>query len=409
MTTKFHPSCWQWRANIKTLSCLSLLATLVSFTNAEREILSTKPYSLKVTAWVMGAVSTLMAVLAMVFVIAFRSNKIVSVGQPFFLCLICFGAFLMSVSIYFDAGTIEEIEGIQWHTLDRLCVLQMWSVYCGMLIVLFALFCKIWRAEKTFQFRKNLKITVSHVIWPFVAILSIECVLLVTAAFVCPPSWQEMSMDMFAANATSATTTGTDNVFVHGEPMTVDDFLPKCFYNPLPTANTLKICSHALITIAIILVVWMAYQTRNIPEEIVDTKRVYYLMVCHLAIYVPYLLLEYGVIPSGRLYHYLGCIVPFLFSITSVGFLVFPKVYYVFYFKRHGRLPDSVGSSIIGSSNKIHVTASSLRGSGQTQSVATEALSPSDQRFSAASASNHSSILESNKNLRSEHPSEQET
>lgn len=403
MATKFHPmSCprrqmqMQRQGNVKTLLCLSLLATLVSFTTAEREILSTKPVGMKATALVLGTVSTLQAVLAMVFVIAFRSNKIVTVGQPFFLCLICFGAFLISVSFYFDAGTIEEIEGIKMKTLDRLCVLQMWSVYCGMLVVLFALFCKTWRADKTCQFRKNQRITVRNVIWPFAVILVIEFVLLATAAFICPPYWQEMPKDYFGANITDTNTgNGTDTkmILLDGEPMNADDFVPKCFANPVPAANVLKICSHVLIVIAIILVIWMAYQTRNIPEVIVDTKRVYYLMVFHLVIYVPYLLLQYGVIPSGRFYHYLGCIFPFLFSTTSVGFLVFPKVYYVFYFKRHGRLPDSVGSSIIGSSNKIHVsgTAPMPRGSVQQGRGSTAALSISGQRFSVASASNHSS------------------
>jgi hypothetical protein len=129
------------------------------------------------------------------------------------LCLICFGAFLISVSIYFDAGTIEEIEGIKRKTLDRLCVFQMWSAYCGMLVVLFALFCKIWRAEKTCQFRKNQKVTVGHVIWPFAVILAIELVLLATAAFVCPPYWQEMPKDYFGANITDTNTgNGTDTI-----------------------------------------------------------------------------------------------------------------------------------------------------------------------------------------------------
>jgi hypothetical protein len=72
----------QRQGNINTLLCLFLLATLVSFTNAEREILSIKPVSMKATALILGIVSTVLAVLAMVFVIAFRSNKIVTVGQP---------------------------------------------------------------------------------------------------------------------------------------------------------------------------------------------------------------------------------------------------------------------------------------------------------------------------------------
>jgi hypothetical protein len=274
------------------------------------------------------------------------------------LCLICFGALLISVSLYFDAGSIEEIPDITFKVLDRLCVLQLWCLYCGMLIVLVALICKLWRAEKVCQFRKGQQILVQHVIWPFAAIVTIEFCLVVTATIICPPSWQEILMDPFGAGSNiniNITSTSTDESIEVESIGTIDDMLPKCFASPLPAVIVLRASSHALIVLSQIVVIWMAYQTRNIPEEVVDTKRVYYLMVCWFCLYVPFLLLDYGAIPSGRTYHYFNLIFPFLFSITAVGFLVGPKVYYVFYYKRHGKLPDSV-RSIVVTTSKVHVS-----------------------------------------------------
>jgi len=319
-----------------------------------------------VTAWVLGSVSTLISVLAMVFVIAFRSNRIVMVGQPFFLFLICFGALLISISLYFDAGCIEEIPGITWAVLDRLCILQLWSLYLGILVVLMALICKLWRAEKACQFRKNQRILVQHVIRPFAAIVLLEMSLLVVSTTVCPPYWQEILMDpngdhsalALVNKETISTITGVD-----GTEASLDDLMPKCFYSPLPVMTALKAISHIFIVVSQVIVVWMGYQTRNLSDDLVDTDQVFFMMVFQLALYVPFLLLEYGVIPSGRAYHYCSLIFPFCFSMLAIGFLIAPKVYCVFYQKRHGQYPERRFSrfsstsrmSVVGS-GRVHVS-----------------------------------------------------
>jgi len=301
----------------------------------------------------------------------------------------------MSFSLYFDAGSIEEIPGIAWAELDKLCVAQLWCMYCGILIVLGALICKLWRAEKACQFRKGQKILVRHVLWPFVLLIIAEIILLVAATVVCPPKWGEVLMDPFTSSVlNNSTLLDIDMMLVDNE-----EKLPMCFSSPSPAAAALKGSSHALIVISQIVVLWMAYHTRNIPEEIVDTKRVYYLILCQFILYVPYLLFEYGAIPSRKSYHYISLIFKFLFSVTSVGFLVFPKVYYVFYFQRHGKLPDSV-NSIILPPQKVHVSGvSSTRGSSTT-AITNKRIS-SDTR-GAPSTTSHTSTVDDSANRHSD-------
>ena len=232
-----------------------------------------------------------------------------------------------------------------------MCLAQLWCLYFGILLVLGALFCKLWRAEKACQFRKGRKILVQHVLWPFGLIIMAEIILLIVASVVYPPVWGEVLMDPFDAEIMNNTTMLDLNMTSIDNEMK----MPKCYTSPLPTVTALQASSHILIIISQVLVIWMAYQTRNIPEEIVDTKRVYYLMLFQFIMYIPYLLLAYGVIPCRTSYNYVSLTFAFLFSVTSVGFLVFPKVYYVFYFKRHGKLPDSVKSIVIAP-EKIHVS-----------------------------------------------------
>merc|ERR1712070_1165306 len=119
-----------------------------------------------------------------------------------------------------------------------------------------------------------------------------------------------------------------------------------CSDQPTGASIAFRAASHALILTCQVIVIWMSYRTRNIPEEIVDTKRVYYLMICQFLLYVPFLMLEYGVIPSGKFYRFIRVTFPFLVS---------PKVYYVFYYKRHGKLPDSVRSTLLAPS-KVQIS-----------------------------------------------------
>lgn len=294
----------------------------------------------------------------------------------------------MSVSIYFDAGSIEEIPGIKWAALDKLCIAQLWCFYCGMLMVLAALICKLWRAEKACQFRKGQRILVQHVLWPFALIILLEILLLAVATAVCPPAWGEVLLDPFDAYILNNTTLLDLNITL------VDnaDKVPKCFASPRPATIALQAISHALIVISQIVVIWMAYQTRRIPEEIVDTKRVYYLMLCQFILYVPYLLLEYGVIPSRRAYHFTGLIFPFLFSVTAVGFLVFPKVYYVCYYKRNGRLPASVVSIVV--SQNIHVSGVSSTRASSKSSMPKAATSERISGLPTNTNQSHTSVAE---------------
>ena len=277
--------------------------------------------------------------------------------------MMCFGALLMSISIYFDAGAIES-RGLPWTVLDRICVVQLWCFYCGLLIVLVALICKIWRAEKVCKFRKGRKILVHHVLWPLLAIVGVEIVLLVVATVVCPPNWEERE---FLG----------ESMKLDKDCDTIEDpdlLIPKCFYDPLPSVIALKATSSALIIVCQIVVIWMGHQTRNIPDEIVDTKRVYYLMMCQFVLYVLMVLLEFEVIPSGRAFSYLSLIFPFLFSITAVGFLVGPKVYCVFYVRRYGNLPKSFRSTV--TAGQVHVSGLAKHSSVRT--VGTEKRSSVD-------------------------------
>ena len=61
---------------------LVLMTMLLPSVSGDRFIESSKSVAMTTTAATMALFSTIVSVLAMCFVIAFRKNKIVSVGQP---------------------------------------------------------------------------------------------------------------------------------------------------------------------------------------------------------------------------------------------------------------------------------------------------------------------------------------
>ena len=94
-----------------------------------------KPVALVVSAMAMAWVSVLASIGAGVFIFKYRKNHIVMIGQPPFLGLICFGAFMIAFSIFFDSKFIERINQAKQKQLDTACVVQQWLFTVGILIV----------------------------------------------------------------------------------------------------------------------------------------------------------------------------------------------------------------------------------------------------------------------------------
>ena len=96
-------------------------------------------------AFIMSVVFASFAILFSIgccyFVYYFRKNRIVSVGQPEFLYVACFGAFLIAVGSMFLG--FDESNGWDEKKLDRKCITMTWCHYLGNLVVYMALFSKV--------------------------------------------------------------------------------------------------------------------------------------------------------------------------------------------------------------------------------------------------------------------------
>jgi hypothetical protein len=94
-----------------------------------------------IISFILASFAILFSIGCCYFVFHFKKNRIVSVGQPEFLYMACFGAFLVAVNSLFLG--FDESSGWDQRALDRKCVAMTWVRYIGLLTVYMALFSKV--------------------------------------------------------------------------------------------------------------------------------------------------------------------------------------------------------------------------------------------------------------------------
>ena len=173
-----------------------------------------------------------------------------------------------------------------------------------------AIFCKLWRAYKVAQFRKNQVVTPQHVIVPFIVLILAVIGVTIAQTITDPPLWQ---------------------LNYGGEQTNIGMCLPQ-------SVNTLSIREKhfkievttvilQLVCLAMMLV--MAYVARNIPEDISDARRVFWaVMLGFLLSAMSYGLFWIGAwLDNSGLSTFSTSLRYFCDGIIFVAILIVPKIY----------------------------------------------------------------------------------
>lgn len=234
-----------------------------------------------------------------------------------------------------------------------------------------AIFCKLWRAYKVAQFRKNQIILPKHVIGPFVVMLMAVIAVTIAETILNPPVWHAKVVPGIgntgscfppASNATS-----------------IGDLKSKSLIdNPY---IWIEITEHSLQLVCLIMMLLMAYKARRIPENISDSRKVF--QAVFTSLFLSFLMI--GLDWVGRQISNMSMLIfarslrPFFDAILYVGFLVVPKIYIVWRDKRSrmgsdvtdGRIPNSILSTSraeSGGGGRVYVRGVDLA-SGQVQTL----------------------------------------
>lgn len=327
--------------------------------NDDDESEHNRPLGASIAFVVITTLAVLAALYGWFFVYKFRNNPIVSVGQPPFLYLICFGSILLSSSTYFTA--FDESVGRTATAMDKSCVAQKWFQYMGNIITYMSLFCKLWRVHKVTQFRRGQRILIQHVIAPLVVALVCAVGLLIAWTIQDPPNWSTQApVDTFGDGW-------------HDESVSI------C----VEGSSIYFFATATLFFVAVGIALWMAWKTRHVREDISDSRRVCQALGAHVVLLILGFILSIvaSVLQNATVYYASNFFLVIVGSLTTVSFLVVPKIYYVRYEEKVGHLPDNMCS--VG--GNVHITGVMILDSQTEGAAATMTAAARRTSFEAPS------------------------
>lgn len=150
--------------------------------------------NIRAFGFVLAGVIIILSVAFTVWVIRFRTQRVVRVSQPLFLIVLNMGVLVLGSAI-FPLGIDDSL--VDQAGCDRACMAFPWLLSSGFTIMFSALFSKIWRVNKIFHTARFQRITVREkdVAVPFAVLFSLNVILLVAWTIVDPLKWERVYED----------------------------------------------------------------------------------------------------------------------------------------------------------------------------------------------------------------------
>jgi len=250
-----------------------------------------------------------------------RSRHVVRASQPIFLCLLCFGAFVLNLSMlpigvqgkyrYLQGETTGEMTDVpnpDIAMVDVACMAVPWLFSLGFSIIFSALFAKIWRVRKVLkaaeQFRSKV-VKPKDVALVMVCVVAIQVIILLCWQLIDPMRWQREILDT-DDNGFSTQSVG----YCKSESMLL-------FLGPLLAIDGLMLC-YAL---------HLCFVTRNVPSDLQEGHWItgaVLSIVQILIISIPILIITEN---NNDAFYFVRAAIIFLMSSTVTALIFFPKMY----------------------------------------------------------------------------------
>lgn len=213
---------------------------------------------LKIVGYLFFSIVACLALTCMAWTYIHRNGTVVRSSQPVFLIMMATGVLIMAsamIPLSFEA-TDDDINGKLSDEVwaEGICMSVPWLATIGFSVTFSALFSKTWRINRFFHSSERfarIQVGEKDVLGPFIAVVSLNCVVLVVWTVVDPLTYIrefEEGTDMFNREIASIGYCRSD----HAE----------YFLAPL-----------AIINLAVLVVAsWQAYNARNIKSEFAEAS-----------------------------------------------------------------------------------------------------------------------------------------
>lgn len=257
-------------------------------------------------AWVGFAFALLVIACSIGFALwslVLRNHPVVRASQPFFLVMICIGAFIIGCTIFpmaLDDGSLDQ-KGI-----DRACMSIPWLITVGWTILFSGLFAKLWRLNRIHdsasRFRR-VELKARDVLWPFCVLLSVNTVILTVWTVADPLLWKRIEKS--DTESYGICTADTES-------------------------STWKVCFSLVVLcnfVALILVNWEAYKARKMNTEYSESKFIALSMLSYLQLFLVSIPTLFLVPDNPRASFFVRSMIIVGLSMSVLLVLFVPKVY----------------------------------------------------------------------------------
>ena len=303
----------------------SVVAPLVS-----REILKTNYLSpwVRSIGLLLWALAWSFGLACMYLVWKFGNDPVVKRCQPFFMQMLCAGSIILATAIF--TLSWDEGAGFADHQLDTLCMVTPWFFIVGQLMTFSALFTKLRRLDQVLQFRRSM-VTIRNVMGPVAQLILVALGILTVWTALDPLAWERELI-----NESPSETYG------------------QCQCEHLwAFAGSLM----ALIVFAEGLTVFFAWKTLDVPEDFRESNTIITAILAQLQGWlmgVP-ILAVLGNSSSDATY-FGRVLLVWIFSVSSIGIVVAPKLYRAWMDRRHPNQTKKERGSVSSSKGAVRVS-----------------------------------------------------
>lgn len=265
-----------------------------------------------------------------------KKGYIVRASQPFFLVMICIGAFIFAWSI-FPMGFDDANYSV--HTCSLACMAVPWLIACGWTIIFSAIYAKLHRVNLVMKNAKSFRRVVvkeRDVLPPFIIMFLVNLTILLAWTFVEPISWKRIQTSETSSYGTC--TIDSDK----------PEFVWKIFVTMLCLVNGM----------ALLMANWEAYKARSVSTELGETRWLAMAMGSLLQLFLVTIPLLFLVRDKPSAKYLLQSSIVFVITTSILGFIFVPKMFAHYGRKNATTTGPTFSASIEGGGLKFNVVVS---------------------------------------------------
>mmetsp|Transcript_39373 Transcript_39373/g.84905 ORF Transcript_39373/g.84905 Transcript_39373/m.84905 type:complete len:936 (-) Transcript_39373:392-3199(-) len=307
------------------------------------------------------SIQAIMSLSCAAWTVRYRSTNIVRGSQPIFLCLVCFGAFVMNLAMlpigiqgkyrYVQdpmTGEVTDVPNPDISRVDAACMAVPWLFSMGFSILFSALFAKIWRVRMVLKAAARFKrktVQPKDVAIIMVCVVAIQAVILLCWQLIDPMRWQReiISSDYNGYSTKSVGYCQSNRVLRFLTPLIVIDGMMLLY--------ALHLC----------------FVTRNVSSDLQEGHWItgaVLSIIQILIISIPILIITEN---NNDAFYFVRSAIIFLMSSTVTALIFFPKMYRL-HFARHQRR-NATSSAMSRPSVVSQIRASAASASAQRDSL----------------------------------------